>query len=87
MDKTPHVPRYDQHPANFSSAGTTIGAFSDAGDSEQRQRNLDAASTADGGSLLSYYSGREMAGLLKKMDGREYNSLNDSYFLPSGEPN
>lgn len=26
-----------------------------------------------------------MAGLLKKMDGREYNSLNDAYFLPSDE--
>ncbi|KAG8761654.1 hypothetical protein FRC14_000038 [Serendipita sp. 396] len=76
--ETQGAPRYDQPAPNLSSAGSTTGKLTSDG-----QSHLESSSTKE--SLFSYYSTRDMAEYLRKIDGRSYNVLNDSYFLPSDE--
>ncbi|KAG8830080.1 Slx4p interacting protein [Serendipita sp. 399] len=78
-DREPQsTPRYDQAPPNLSTAGSTRGGLTI--DSQSRLEN-----SSNKESLLSYRSAEDMAEFLRKMDGRNYNVLNDSYFLPSDE--
>jgi hypothetical protein len=71
--------RYDQDAPNYSQAGSTVGGGSSVG--EDTRTHADTASEA---SVYSYYSFRDMAQFLKSVHGRQYNVLNDAYFLPSG---
>ncbi|PVF99500.1 S-adenosyl-L-methionine-dependent methyltransferase [Serendipita vermifera] len=68
--------RYDQAPPNYSQAGTTMDGGSSVG-------NAETASEMD--SVYSYYSFRDMTHFLKNVHGRQYNVLNDAYFLPSDD--
>ncbi|KAG8839192.1 hypothetical protein FRB91_007145 [Serendipita sp. 411] len=76
---TENAARYDQSAPNYSSAGSTTGRLtSDA------HSHLETSSNQE--SLFSYYSARDLSEFFKKIDGRNYNVLNDSYFLPNDEP-
>ncbi|CAG8744737.1 1297_t:CDS:2, partial [Acaulospora colombiana] len=70
--------RYDQEAPNYSQAGSTVDGRSSTG-----YNRTDADTISHQDSVFSYYSFRDMAQFLKSVHGRQYNVLNDAYFLPS----
>lgn len=67
--------RYDQDPLDFSASQA---ASSRGGKSH-------AESTDDGmASIYSYSSARDVLQFVKEMNGRFFNTQNDTYALPSG---
>lgn len=50
--------------------------------------NMESASEASSSctpSIYTYDSARDAAQFLKEHDGRSFNNLNDTYYLPAGE--
>lgn len=80
--------KYEQSIFGFSSSGdrrTLSHAHTSALAMSRRQESEGGGSQDDGGSFHSYNSTRDVRLFVKEMHGRVWNSINETYMLPSDD--
>ncbi|CAG7853098.1 SubName: Full=Uncharacterized protein {ECO:0000313/EMBL:CCA75872.1} [Serendipita indica DSM 11827] len=80
--------RYEQSMFGFSSNGdrrTFSHVHTSAPAMSRRQESEDGENQDDGGSFYSYNSARDVRLFVKEMHGRIWNSMNETYMLPSDD--
>lgn len=87
MSQSNCIPRYDQDAENFTPSEAASSITHEPPYYIGDTRTQSSRKSKDEGSnfsLYTYYSQADAPKFIKEVDGRGYNTQNDTYFLPSG---